>query len=131
MRRSLLVLLLLFGGGCSQPCALFCDVDSDCVQQGVLPGFYCQNHTCLPDCYRCNAQCVATFDNCGACGHACAATEHCSQGQCKPACAAGEYDCSGSCYDLSSDRAHCGDCNTSCGRDQVCVNNACTNAICG
>ena len=124
--------MLVLATACEQPCALFCDVDTDCVQQGVLPGNYCQNHTCLPDCYRCaGGNCVDSFHNCGACGHACASGEKCTQGQCLPACRAGESDCNGSCYDLSSDRTNCGGCGVTCARNQICVNNACSNTICG
>jgi len=129
----LLLAFALLGLGCETPCALVCANDTECVQQGVLPGFYCLNNTvCLQDCFRCGGQCVDTFSNCGACGHACAAGQRCSQGACTSgACPAGFNDCSGSCYDLSNDRVHCGACGNACARDQICVSNACTNSICG
>jgi len=126
-----LLLLFLFLAGCEQPCALMCDDDTQCVQQGAVPGSYCVNHVCLQDCYRCaGGNCVDSFHNCGACGVACAAGQVCSRAQCLGACGAGESNCNGSCYDLANDRNHCGDCNTVCPRDQVCVNNACTSSIC-
>ncbi len=129
MRLLFFSLLLL---GCETPCALVCDNDSQCVQQGALPGYYCLNNSvCLPDCYKCGGNCVETFANCGACGVACAPGQVCSRGACAAACEAGFSNCAGSCYDLAKDRVHCGDCGRTCGRDQICLDNSCTNSICG
>jgi hypothetical protein len=128
--RLLAIALLLLG--CEQPCALVCNSDADCVQQGALPGYYCVNSSvCLPDCYKCNGGCVETVSNCGACGHACAAGQVCFQGACAPDCGAGFSNCAGSCYDLANDRVHCGACDHGCGRNETCVGNACTQSICG
>jgi hypothetical protein len=128
VRLLFLGLLLL---GCETPCALVCDNDTQCVQQGALPGYYCLNNAvCLPDCYKCGGSCVDTFSNCGACGHSCATGEKCSQGQCLANCTAGFSDCSGSCYDLANDRVHCGACAHTCPRDEICVANSCTKSIC-
>ena len=132
--RLLYLLLPLALLACEQPCALVCENDTECLQQGALPGYYCLNLTVwLQDCYRCaGGSCVDTFHNCGACDHVCAAGQFCSGGVCAGACAAGETKCGeGSCYDLASDRNHCGDCNHACARDENCVNNSCTQTICG
>jgi hypothetical protein len=131
VRPLVLVLLLLLG--CETPCALVCASDSECVQQGALPGYYCLNNTvCLPDCYRCSGgNCVDTFANCGACGKACAAGQKCFQGSCVASCGLGFNDCAGSCYDLANDRVNCGACGHACARDQTCANNSCSTTICG
>jgi hypothetical protein len=127
-----LALVLLFLLGCETPCALVCATDNQCVQQGLLPGYYCLNNAvCLQDCYRCGGACVDTFSHCGACERACAAGEKCYQGNCVASCGLGFSDCNGSCYDLVNDRVHCGACDHACSRDEACVNNSCTTTICG
>jgi hypothetical protein len=71
----------------------------------------------------CDGTCVATasdVQNCGTCGHACAAGETCSAGLC--ICPAdGRADCDGSCVDVKSDPANCGACGIACSDGQVCT----------
>jgi hypothetical protein len=128
----ILLLLFLLLGGCEKPCALVCGSDADCVQQSLLPGYYCVNETaCLQDCYRCNGSCVPIHDNCGQCFNACAAVAKCYQGNCITACPSNTTDCSGSCYDTLNDRTNCGHCGTACLHDQTCVNGQCSASVCG
>ena len=130
--RTLLLVLALAVSACDAPCALVCSSDTECIQQGTVPGYYCVNNSvCLPDCYRCGGNCVDTFFNCGACGKACAQGEKCVAGGCVAGCPSGYSDCNGSCYDLANDRVNCGACGRGCARDQICVDNVCTTSICG
>ena len=50
--------------------------------------------------------------NCGVCGHACAAGEHCIAGKC--GCSNGKTDCNGVCTDVRFDDYNCGTCGTLC-----------------
>lgn len=45
-----------------------------------------------------------------------------------PSCAAGSVACDDACVDLQSDRAHCGDCETSCGEED-CVAAVCVDPV--
>jgi len=88
----------------------------------------------------CGGRCTDTRDDrnhCGACGRVCAASEVCQNGACVPNCAPGETLCSSAsggdagggellCVSLMTDRAHCGACGRTCGRDQVCSGGTCT-----
>ncbi|MDF2695579.1 MAG: Tryptophan synthase alpha chain [Labilithrix sp.] len=55
---------------------------------------------------------LATAENCGACGAACAPGVPCVQGQC--GCAVPEVLCNGSCADLQRSYEHCGACDSPC-----------------
>jgi hypothetical protein len=74
-----------------------------------------------------------TYDdakNCGTCGHACAAGEHCSGGTCQ-SCPTGQAWCGYSCVDLSTSYSNCGACGAYCysggpGTIGVCSAGVCT-----
>ena len=61
----------------------------------------------------------SSHDNCGACGHACAADQGCNSGTCG-SCPAGQSLCGGSCADTDSDAANCGGCSMACNTGEVC-----------
>src|SRR5690606_27395794 len=44
---------------------------------------------------------------------------------CTGACGAGLTFCASECVDLSTDEAHCGDCDTACAASEVCVLGSC------
>jgi hypothetical protein len=109
-------------GGCATPIAHY---------------HFCQNGrgTCLPGFTPCGSACMdvsSNPDNCGACGAApCASGEKCENGVCgSGTCGVGLTGCpfAGNrvaCVDLSKGEPFCGDCNTVCGPDQVCVSGHC------
>jgi hypothetical protein len=76
---------------------------------------------CSPGEVDCGGTCVSLRSddlNCGACGVACGALEHCSAGAC--ACDEGIAVCDGRCTDLARDPDHCGSCTTACAPEQSC-----------
>ncbi|RLB57929.1 MAG: hypothetical protein DRI34_06375, partial [Deltaproteobacteria bacterium] len=73
----------------------------------------------------CETNTAGDVNNCGSCGHACAAGESCRQGTCVSGCPDGLTDCGGECVDLGSDASHCGSCDNACGVDRVCVEGEC------
>jgi hypothetical protein len=83
---------------------------------------------CPGDLLHCGASCVdSRFDpaNCGACGHACAAGEVCSDGACGLTCVGGSTLCGSRCVDTGSDNANCGACGTVCDAGRACVAGTC------
>ena len=101
---------------------------------------YCNAGTCdcRPGLTSCNGQCVDTRSNplnCGGCGQAfmCADGRKCSNGVCSQA-GNGANACPVnscvnnnrvSCVNFRTDPLHCGNCQTVCQRDQICVNGTC------
>ncbi len=87
----------------------------------------------------CGAACVATGndpDNCGACGHACGASEVCSNGACGSSCSAGTLCAPDggkpTCALLTSDPKNCGACGNACSGGQTCTSGKCSGAsACG
>ena len=124
MRFLGLALAIALAAACA-PCVLACQSDLECGE-----GFYCLNNSaCLPDCLRCNGQCVDTFSNCGGCGAPCATGQVCLlalPAHCANACNPGTTNCNGSCYNLTNDSFHCSDCNKACARGEICKNSVCT-----
>ena len=84
---------------------------------------------CGQDLLTCSGVCTATSSdahNCGACGHACAATEICTGGHCElPACQADLVRCSGVCVDVGTDEANCGGCGHGCAGAESCIAGKC------
>ena len=77
---------------------------------------------------RCGGACVSTADagqNCGKCGHACAAAEVCVAGAC---CAS---VCTGKCVDLQTDGSNCGKCGVGCQANEACIAGACNPCAAG
>ncbi len=77
---------------------------------------------------RCGAACVDTsadLANCGACGHACSASQVCIAGSCQDACPTGFTYCMGTCVDTATSSASCGSCGTRCSATQTCRAGAC------
>jgi MYXO-CTERM domain-containing protein len=68
---------------------------------------------------------LGTTDNCGACGHACAAGEECTGQICEAVCGAGETNCNGTCVDLNTDVSNCGACGHGCPTGESCQNGTC------
>jgi len=64
--------------------------------------------------------------NCGACGTACTADKHCSQGKCQ--CAMGQMACGDSCVDLMTSAQHCGTCEQACPDNGMCKAGHCVGA---
>jgi hypothetical protein len=62
----------------------------------------------------CETEVATAHDHCGTCDNACAANQVCSAGKCANHCAPPTTNCGGSCVDVSTDPAHCSDCNTVC-----------------
>ena len=105
----------------------------------------CAAISCESDLKLCTDKCVNLQNdilNCGACGTRCKITETCSAGKCvATTCKAGLSACTVSnaseCLDLTSEKKHCGKCNTAC--DEVtedCIKGRCStckggNAMCG
>jgi hypothetical protein len=88
------------------------------------------NGTCVPGLTSCGGSCVDNLsdpENCGGCGHACAAGKVCQSATCIDSCsaAAGYTSCGGACVALSQNDFHCGSCDNACSGDQHCGNNAC------
>lgn len=92
---------------------------------------------CPPGLKKCGNKCRTTYndpDNCGTCGHSCAADEVCRKGVCvsfgttPTVCGAGETNCSGTCADLDVDPDNCGTCGNACGVGETCASGSCTAA---
>jgi hypothetical protein len=77
----------------------------------------------------CETKLASAHDDCGACGHACAATEVCDRGQCGVTCAAGRVGCGGECTDVARDPENCGGCGRKCPSAPHGVP-ACSRAVC-
>lgn len=60
----------------------------------------------------CESDLSTDHDNCGVCGHACGAAEHCIDGMC--GCPSGKTDCDGTCVDTNTDNSNCGMCANNC-----------------
>lgn len=95
-------------------CATRCTADSDCrVEQNYL----CINRTCQAkrtNGASCNIDVECDSGHC--CGNICSDLAHDSQncGQCGHACAAGGVCCDGTCTDLRHDLSNCGACGSVC-----------------
>jgi hypothetical protein len=63
------------------------------------------------------------FDNCGACGTACAVGGSCEAGACS--CPAGQTACGGTCTNLQSDPNNCGSCGNACMPGWFCPDGMC------
>ncbi|HEY8211563.1 MAG TPA: hypothetical protein VIG99_28970 [Myxococcaceae bacterium] len=135
-------------GVCSCPAPAAICAGRECVNKNNDPGNCggcgvqcgadqaCQNGACgcRPGLSRCvpfgggPPYCADTTSdpaNCGACGNACVAgSQICSAGACVPAtqsCAVGTTLCGSACVNLHTSAEFCGNCMTSCQRDQLCV----------
>jgi hypothetical protein len=114
-----------FVTGCSQTCWV----------GGEPKDFPCHGCviTCAPGDTLCGTTCVNTStnrNNCGACGHACAANESCQNSQC--VCAPPSGLCAGTCTNLLTDPGNCGSCGNACanlwpGQATSCCNGVCKN----
>ena len=74
-----------------------------------------EENPCPSGLAECGGTCVdlrGDVANCGACGHACAAGQTCSNMLC---CDAGLVNCGGACVDTQADEANCGTCGLACG----------------
>ena len=60
----------------------------------------------------CEVDVLSDDENCGACGNACPADQHCFEGQC--GCPNGLQFCNGACRDLSEDDENCKQCGHYC-----------------
>lgn len=117
----------------------FCgDCDTHCPG-----GKTCVNGACVTACApgetMCGSTCTNTQcdpNNCGACNNVCPTlfngNHSCQLGGCKQACDSGFSVCTvnslnglTACVNLQTDETHCGDCDTKCGNDQVCVAGVC------
>jgi stigma-specific protein Stig1 len=125
----------------SDPCKSFCRCRTKKQQNACLAA--CR--TCSGDtsrlCGSCGSGYVCTdlasdFDNCGACGAACAypgpyEDGACVDGQCFYSCVEGATDCGGTCTDLGTDPNNCGECGNVCPASApVCVAGACIASTC-
>ena len=95
------------------------DCDGTCVNLSTDP----------THCGTCDTVC-ATGTGIGACcsGVCCAANEICDNGSCAP-CASGLTACNGVCVDLSTNPAHCGECNRPCSGLETCIGGFCQSII--
>jgi hypothetical protein len=75
--------------------------------------------TCPPD-----VDLQTSHDNCGTCGHACAADQACNSGTCGT-CSPDQSLCGGSCVDTDADAANCGGCGLACNAGEVCGAGSC------
>lgn len=81
---------------------------------------------CRPGLTRVDAGCVdlsSDPDNCGIPGNVCVGGV-CARGECADACPDGTMRCGRECV-RRFDPRHCGECNDSCGADEVCVEGDC------
>jgi hypothetical protein len=124
----------------------------DCFH--VCPGgFFCKDKVCMPQSggadggtVQCGAPLVTCYPptappycsdlkydrlNCGMCGHPCAASEACMNGECVPqaggiVCDPPTQACDGKyCADFKGDRANCGGCHIQCGQLEICNQGVC------
>ena len=93
---------------------------------------------CAPGLVECGGACVTVaedHENCGACGHACSASQQCGAGTCQAvqtsalsaACAADNTMCpdDGACRDMQHDPNNCGACGVHCAAGNICAAGAC------
>ncbi len=66
-------------------------------------------------------------ENCGQCGIACNANEHCVNSLCRPECIGDVLDCGGppGCVNPKTDNAHCGRCGNACTQTELCDAGSC------
>lgn len=89
-------------------------VKGACVFQCTMTG---DSATVFRDCNAflddgCEVNIQSDPENCGVCGHACAAGQHCIDGFC--GCFPPKVDCGGKCVDTRSDDSNCKTCGTVC-----------------
>jgi hypothetical protein len=133
-------------------CSRECMTNADCPDGYACAAQSCYLSRCGPEsdglsCANqffgqcCGGTCVdITQDpsNCGFCGIACSADEHCYQGACVEFSSSGEYcaradgglgtACGSSCVDLQSDPAHCRSCAWACPTGATCSAGTCSAA---
>ncbi len=115
------------GGGSAESVTNFGTTPVTVTTPGYPPGC-CPANPDVPHQIRCGDVCVDYLNdtnNCGACGHICAADECCTEGVCELVCAPGLTFCNGVCVDLQSDDGNCGACGNACGSDACCHEGAC------
>jgi len=117
-------------GRCLRCCNASCDED-----EGSCTGDECgEGTTCCPSGCE-NLQ--SNDKHCGACDHACAKTEHCTDGMCITdcrwkGCPSAKYTCCNTtpnvyrCVDTTSDKANCGGCGQACDTPgYICCDSGC------
>ena len=87
---------------------------------------------CVPGLTACGSECAdlqLDVANCGACGHACAIGQACTQGACTQSCPSPFQTCGtgslASCIDTMSDLANCGACGHACAVGETCSLGVC------
>lgn len=109
-------------GECGHSCVGFGALNMDGVCLNGECVFTCVNTDTYPqvnfqDCNKllddgCEIESYSDEENCGVCGHACAAGEHCIEGKC--GCLNGYTDCNAQCVNLQNDIYNCGACGNGC-----------------
>lgn len=118
-----LVCLLLAACGSSNTAPLTQGSVGDAGPESAVDATSCAT----PD-IDCSGACVDVSndaENCGTCGHLCAAGEVCQSGVCSLTCAGGATKCGNRCVDLYHDPANCGACANACSPSEACDNGAC------
>jgi hypothetical protein len=106
------------------PCKAFCRCRNKSQQNACLAACRACGGNTSRLCGSCGSGYVCTdlasdFDNCGACGAACAypgpyEDGACVDGHCFYSCVEGAVDCGGTCTDLGTDPDNCGACGNVC-----------------